>query len=248
MKKNAMLKIAAILMVAVLLTTCAISSTFAKYVTSVPATTTNTARVANWGITMTSETPALFKADYQKDSASMATSANGTDLILAPGTANDATNAFKLSITGKPEVRFNLTATVNVTLANWEVNGGEYYCPIVVKVNGTAVTAGADAAEYEDNIEDAIAAAIFGATVNDTTDTQYTKEYAPNEVEFGTPVDPAQPEGAKKNSVYVTWEWPTETSAANNEKDTALGNASTKATISISYALTAEQVASNHAK
>ena len=65
MKKNAMLKIAAILMVAVLLTTCAISSTFAKYVTS--DSYSDTARVAKWGITLTVSQDKMFADNYSID-------------------------------------------------------------------------------------------------------------------------------------------------------------------------------------
>ena len=51
MKKNTMMRIASVLMVAVLLSTCAISSTFAKYVSSDSAT--DTARIAKWGVEVT---------------------------------------------------------------------------------------------------------------------------------------------------------------------------------------------------
>ena len=48
MKKNKMLRIASVLLVAVLLSTCAISGTFAKYTSS--ATLTSTATVAKWSV------------------------------------------------------------------------------------------------------------------------------------------------------------------------------------------------------
>ena len=47
MKKNRMMRAASALLVAVLMTTCTISGTFAKYTTS--ATGSDAARVANWG-------------------------------------------------------------------------------------------------------------------------------------------------------------------------------------------------------
>ena len=53
MKKNKMMRIASVLLVAVLISTCAISGTFAKYVTR--AEGTDTARVAKWGILLTVE-------------------------------------------------------------------------------------------------------------------------------------------------------------------------------------------------
>ena len=48
MKKNRMMRVASALLVAVLLTTCAISGTFAKYVST--ATGEDAARVAYWVI------------------------------------------------------------------------------------------------------------------------------------------------------------------------------------------------------
>ena len=50
MKKNTMMRLAAVLLVGVLLTTSVIGGTFAKYTTSDDAT--DTARVAKWGVTI----------------------------------------------------------------------------------------------------------------------------------------------------------------------------------------------------
>ncbi len=50
MKKNKMMRIASVLLVAVLLSTCAISGTFAKYVTTFEGT--DTAKVATWAVTV----------------------------------------------------------------------------------------------------------------------------------------------------------------------------------------------------
>ena len=62
MKKNTMMRVASALLVAVLLTTCAISGTFAKYVSS--AETSDTARVAKWGWGTTSIAIDLFDDTY----------------------------------------------------------------------------------------------------------------------------------------------------------------------------------------
>ena len=53
MKKNKTMRLASGLLVAVLLTTCAISGTFAKYVSD--ATNSDTARVAKWSIEVEGE-------------------------------------------------------------------------------------------------------------------------------------------------------------------------------------------------
>ena len=62
MKTNKIMRVASVLLVAVLLTTCAISGTFAKYVTT--GNTGDGARVAKWGIVMDSTGTATFKDTY----------------------------------------------------------------------------------------------------------------------------------------------------------------------------------------
>lgn len=51
MKKNKMLRLASVLLIVVILTTCVIGGTLAKYTTSDSAA--DTARVAQWGVTVT---------------------------------------------------------------------------------------------------------------------------------------------------------------------------------------------------
>lgn len=87
MRKNKMMRAASGLLVAVLLSTCAISGTFAKYTTSVSSS--DTARVATWGFTQTTiDFTNLFKTAYDKN-------VQGTADVIAPGTTNSATFTFK---------------------------------------------------------------------------------------------------------------------------------------------------------
>ena len=87
MRKNKMMRAASGLLVAVLLSTCAISGTFAKYTTSVSSS--DKARVATWGFTQTSiSLTDLFKTTYDKN-------VQGTADVIAPGTTNSATFTFK---------------------------------------------------------------------------------------------------------------------------------------------------------
>ncbi len=88
MKKNVMMRAASALLVAVLLTTCAISGTFAKYVTS--ASSTDTARVAYWGFQTTNslDLTGLFSSAYTNVNAQ-----NNKD-VIAPGTTGNADFAF----------------------------------------------------------------------------------------------------------------------------------------------------------
>ena len=85
MKKNNVMRIASALLVAVLLTTCAISGTFAKYTTS--STGNASARVAKWGF----DAPAtinfdnLFLAEYKNGAVS------SDEDVVAPGTSGSVT-------------------------------------------------------------------------------------------------------------------------------------------------------------
>ena len=122
MKKNAMLKIAAVVLVAVLLTTCAISSTFAKYVTKAELYK-DEARVAKWGITVKSLSTEddLFVNDY--------TDAAATEAIVAPGTAKSikVTNM----VSGTPEVDGVINYYVKITKV-----GFDSYDPLNLAVTG----------------------------------------------------------------------------------------------------------------
>ncbi|MBR0449765.1 MAG: hypothetical protein IIX30_03010, partial [Clostridia bacterium] len=124
MKKNAMLKIAAILMVAVLLTTCAISSTFAKYITTGDGDAS--ARVAKWGVTVEVAADEAFFTNYNDGTEDIVVS--GTT-VVAPGTQN--TEAITITVYGAPEVDAEIEATGNfLQLTNWESTEGEY-CPLI---------------------------------------------------------------------------------------------------------------------
>ena len=108
MKKNRMMRLASLLLVAVLMTTCTISGTFAKYTTS--ATGADSARVANWGFESNGELTLsnLFLADY--------TDVNGTggDNVIAPGTKGEATFYFVYDETNAAAPEVDYTFTVNV--------------------------------------------------------------------------------------------------------------------------------------
>ena len=66
MKTNKMMRLASVLLVAVLLSTCAISGTFAKYVTTKEAS--DSARVAKFGVTITASGKTFAEAyDHEDD-------------------------------------------------------------------------------------------------------------------------------------------------------------------------------------
>lgn len=149
MRKNKMMRLASALLVAVLLTTCAISGTFAKYVTE--ASATDTARVAKFGVTV-SATGNMFAKSY----GTTVESAN-EDKLVAPGTNGDLA---AVTISGATEVSVKVYQTdVDLTLTGWTAGGG-YYCPLVIYVNGTPYYGMkyATATEFEEAVEGAIEA------------------------------------------------------------------------------------------
>ena len=123
MKKNKMMRIASVLLVAVLLTTCAISGTYAKYTSKITAS--DKARVAKWDFQVGSVTANdtnkftfnLFETvnDYNGDETGDDQDvANATDdfAIIAPGTSG----SFKINLKNASEV--NATFTIDFTLTN----------------------------------------------------------------------------------------------------------------------------------
>lgn len=130
MKKNAMMRLAAILLVCVLASTCGISGTYAKYVTQ--ASGTDTARVAKWGV-RTSVSTDLFDTNYQntpavendKNGDPITLAVQSSQNVVAPGTANVGTLTFTL--TGVPEVAVNVDIHIkDTTKKDVFLKDGEY--------------------------------------------------------------------------------------------------------------------------
>ena len=157
MKKNVMMRVASALLVAVLLSTCAISGTFAKYVTE--ASGADSARVAKWGVEITANGE-TFQENYDNTAISATTDVN----IVAPGTAG---SLVAMTLSGAPEVKVEVSYAASLDLAGWTVEGA-YYCPIVITVGTTPYDGNSysSAAAFE--------AAVEGA-IND-----YTAEYDAN--------------------------------------------------------------------
>ncbi len=107
MKKNKMMRIASVLLVAVLLSTCAISGTFAKYTEQ--KTASDSARVAKWGVSVsvgTDEDKDVFDKTYAVDTAGViTTTVSSEDKVVAPGTSG----SIQFAISGKPEVATQVT-------------------------------------------------------------------------------------------------------------------------------------------
>lgn len=151
MKKNIAMRVAAFLFILTMISTCAFATTFAKYTTS--GDTTDTARVAKWGVTVTAvaeENQKLFTNEYLN--ASEATVKATVD-VVAPGTSGELS---KFTISGTPEVKAQVTYAATLTLEGWVVEGSDY-CPIVIKVGSTTCT-GSTMEELKNKVATAVAA------------------------------------------------------------------------------------------
>lgn len=210
---------AAVLMLAlVLITSCFVGGTFAKYVTS--GTGGDNAKVAKWGVTVTAhETGDIFAKSYDNTVI-----AEGEYKVIAPGTKKD--NAALVTLRGKPEVSVKVTYNADsFSLAgNWKGadNDDTFYCPLIIKVTGkvggvakTETINCADkerAADVETAVKNAVAAC--SATYDPKTD-----------------LSSATVDG---DGLKISWEWPFESGETNPKqndvKDTYLGNQAVTAT------------------
>ena len=217
MKKNTMMRVASALMVAVLLTTCAISGTFAKYTTADSGS--DFARVAKFGVAIEAESFDMFTEKYAKDDATATftgsysvESADGDD-VLAPGTSGSFAD---IAITGTPEVAVKVEIVADVEVSdNWSVDG-DFYCPVVVTV-GTEKISGLDYTS----------ATAFAAAIKAEIEGK-SAQYAPN---------------TDLSAVYNTtnldlaWAWAFEGEEGGKQtdaKDTALGDKAVAEDLTIS--------------
>ena len=122
MRKNKMMRIASVLLVAVLLSTCAISGTFAKY-TSKYTGSADTARVATWNVSLSGATQEktfafnLFNTVYDSDglTENEVKTGENDDVIIAPGTMG----YFDIVLTNNSEV----AAEFDIALDRSGLNG-----------------------------------------------------------------------------------------------------------------------------
>lgn len=207
MKKNVMMRLAAILLVCVLASTCGISGTYAKYVTE--GTASDTARVAKWGVTVVGTAGLgnqMFAQEYASDTDSFTgVTVAASENVVAPGTSGTLSN---FSVTGTPEVAVNVSYTVDLTLTGWENASGEY-CPIIIYVNKTPYY-------------------INGVDINTVADLIANVEYAIQTAAktYGPGTDLSQ----VNDDLTVSWEWAYEGGipGQTDGKDTELGNWSSK--------------------
>ncbi len=248
MKKNMMMKLASILLVAVLLSTAGIGGTFAKYVTT--DETEDQARVAKWGVTAL-VSGNLYGAHYNDNNAgadankvtlstqNSVDASNGTDTIVAPGTKSD--KGITIAIAGTPEVANAVAVTKTasefkeiflganeygvlvkaegVTAQNFEA--GKYYTAAGVKID----TYGAgEFYELHDVVDVATkyTPIVYTLTYADATTATFTDLETMYDA-IGTYFNATKnnPNVAIDKKVVITWEWDFE--GAGDGADTILG-------------------------
>ena len=136
MKKNIMMRLASILLIAVLMSTCAISGTFAKYATVTSGKAS--AKVAKWSFKVGDTQDITQTADFTFDlgetitdtgengTVDVATGSNG-NLLLAPGTQGsfDIVLQNTSEVTARYKVEFAKTGMPGNFTYTYEVNDVE---------------------------------------------------------------------------------------------------------------------------
>lgn len=225
--KNVMMRLACFLLVAVLISTSAISGTYAKYVTE--ANAKDNARVAKWGVEIATAGD-MFSDSYLDTATTWTENEKTADItvqaktqgenVIAPGT-NGTLASF--NVTGTPEVDVEVTYKADLTLEGWKVDGNEY-CPIIFTVGTNTYKIGDAGIAYVSDLVKAVEDAIVDADAYYHTNTDLSEV---------------------TDDLIVTWAWPFSTSAENDVKDTALGDAAADgnaATIALDVTITVTQV------
>lgn len=232
MKKNKMMRLASVLLVAVLMTTSVISGTFAKYVTSDNAE--DSARVAKFGVVVAAN-GSLFDdtyydnitaADDNKDKPSADVVAgisvdsrtNGGD-VVAPGTKS-SDNGISFSVTGTPEVDVKLDVVVTNNTEDVFLLGG-FYDKVTtgnatdkVEISGTYQPV--KYTLWQDKGNDGTFAVVTDAENVDLA-TLSTKLAGLSNTRFAANTDLEDEVGTFK----ITWKWDI---GVNDDADTILGD------------------------
>ena len=214
------MRVAGLLLALVLVTSCFVGGTFAKYVTS--GRGDDSARVAKFGVKITAN-GATFANEYATDDKSVVgtiaqsvVSSDGSKLV-APGTEG---NMVSMTLTGTPEVAVRVQYAATLTLNdNWKGADGKFYCPLQIKIP-----------EYD------AATQTWGNVIVDGTkfdDAEALRREVENRInafsatyKAGTSLDSLTAEDHKVPS--VSWKWPFHHDDASDIKDTYLGDQAAK--------------------
>lgn len=223
MLKNKYLKLAAILLMLCMVTSCCISGTLAKYTTG--GTATDSARVAKWGVVLDVAGDSAFNTSYGETVVSSDLNKN----VVAPGTSSTLTT---VSVSGTPEVAISYTVEANLELIGWTISeeGGSLdYCPLVFTVGSTEVfmESGESLENFEEKLEKAVIAALIGdSTGSLSADGGF---YKSQDMNVGTSLN---------KTVTVSWRWDYDSSSApagamnSDARDTKIGMLAASPTVS----------------
>lgn len=222
MEKNRMMRLASALLVLTLLTTCMISGTFAKYTTQ--ATGNDSARVAKWGVTVSTHTD-LFAISYTNtndNSGTVTVKSEGADKLVAPGTTG---TGLGVTSEGTPEVSYEMKIKLDTTakmpsLKYTPIGGTEAsYEPVKFNVyNGDTKLNITDPLTL-DELKD-----LFNGTKVIYKYDVDTKKYYVDSNGDGT-IDSTSSDTCP--NIKIKWEWAYEDATDNtlyDELDTILGN------------------------
>ena len=215
MKKNRMMRLASLLLVLVLMTSSVVGGTFAKYVSEVEVT--DAARVAYWGFGRTAATTFdLFDGVYVD--ATNGTTVKSDVNVVAPGTAKETKFAFAYTNSDEgptaPEVAYTFVVDADIT--------GNY----TALDNNANFVWTLDGTPYQ-------TVALLLKAIEDLDGNKNQNRY-----EAGT-----LPTGFGFDSEHtIGWAWEFYTGDAADEIDTAMGNATDLADISITITITATQI------
>ncbi|WP_165051082.1 MULTISPECIES: hypothetical protein [unclassified Adlercreutzia] len=237
MEKNVSLRTASGLFILVLLTTCIIGATFAKYTTSDDAT--DTARVAKWGVMVTLSGDGAFAEAYSTDGAvnddnnnAISNSVVSNEKVVAPGTSGTLVNAI---ISGAPEVAVKVKTEATLNLTDWTANGNEY-CPIVITIDGDQYKMGASKGTTEVNGKHIYTYYTIADFITGVETALEKEENVAPGVNLADEYDHA-----------VGWVWDfngetTDGAYRTDEKDTALGDLNSAPAIGFTYTATVTQI------
>lgn len=220
-KTGKTMRVAGLLLALVLVTSCFVGGTFAKYVTS--GTGADHAKVAKWGVKVTAHGEGdIFASTYdQIEGKDNTVVAGGEYKVIAPGTKKE--NAAVVYLSGKPEVAVKVTYNADnfALTGKWAYNDGktgsadQYYCPLIFKITDGTTTKTIDCMGEGMKSVDDVQTAVKDAVKS------FSATYAPN-MDLSTKGN----EGLK-----ISWEWPFEGGNAHpnqtDVKDTYLGDLAT---------------------
>lgn len=211
--KNKTMRLASALLVLVMLTTCVISGTFAKYVTE--ATGMDSAHVAYWGFTDPGEVEVnLFQKHYYSGSTVTVESGNNNGKLIAPGTENETQIVLKYTegdFAEAPEVAYKFEIEVNDSddFSGYDGTNEEDMSTLVSYLDANKNFVWTLNGETYDTV-----AELFAAIKALSGDASGTKQYQPRELpEF------CQGELWNVNNVpgfKIGWEWKFEDATNTN--------------------------------